>query len=134
MSMWWRTWIRSRWTVAYLVIGALLLIAAGIVGISDNPPGIALAYLGVAALVLSFIHQWRERRRFLWLLVGSVIGFVVFVVVHNFGYGLAQAVEFGPGRWLLTVVEVTAFLLAVLVCPVTFVLGALGWLTTLRKS
>ena len=62
-------------TVVFLAIAAALAAAAGLVGISDNPPGILLAYGAAAALVLAFVHPWRTSRQFRYLLYGSFLGF-----------------------------------------------------------
>jgi hypothetical protein len=41
-----------------LFVCGLSAIASGVVGISDNPPGILLAFLAAAAFVLGFVHPW----------------------------------------------------------------------------
>ena len=114
-------------TVVFLAIAAVLAAAAGIVGISDNPPGILLAYGAAAALVLAFVHPWRRSRQFRYLLYASVLGLVVFAVVHNVFEVVAGRMD-GPG-FVVAVLQwigVAAFLIAVLVCPPAIIIAVVG--------
>lgn len=116
-----------RRTAVCLGIAGLLAIAAGLVGISDNPPGILLAYGTAAALVLAFVHPWRTSRQFRFLLYASALGFAVFAVVHNVFEVVAGRLG-GPGFVVAVLqgIQVAAFLIAVLVCPPALVIGAVG--------
>ena len=67
-----------RVTVGLVVLCCVSLIAAFIVGISDNPPGLVLCYLATVSLILAFVHTWRKVKYFLILLGASVVGFAVF--------------------------------------------------------
>lgn len=100
--------------------------AAALVGISDNPPGIALAYLSVCAFILAFIHPWRRVKQYWRLFYWSLPGFVVLVVAHNVFEVVAQRMASGWLEATLQVIQVTAFLLAVLVCPPSIVISVLG--------
>jgi len=114
-------------TVVFLAIAAVLAAAAGIVGISDNPPGILLAYGAAAALVLAFVHPWRRSRQFRYLLYASVLGLVVFAVLHNVFEVVAGRMD-GPG-FVVAVLQwigVAAFLIAVLVCPPAIIIAVVG--------
>lgn len=114
-------------TIAFLAIGITLLIAASFVGIADNPPGIVLLYVGVAAFILAFAHRWRRARSFLILLVVSVTGLPVFAVLHNAAYALAEMTN---GvivlRQIFQFLDVSCFLLALIVCPPGVLIGAVG--------
>jgi hypothetical protein len=116
-----------RRTAACLGIAGLLAIAAGIVGISDNPPGILMLYAGASALVVAFVHPWRTSRPFRYLLYASVLGFVVFAVVHNV-FEVVAARMGGPSFVVAVLqgIQVAAFLIAVLICPPALVIGAVG--------
>ena len=59
-------------TFVLLVICGLLAIAATIVGINDNLPGILLAFLAAVAFVLAFAHPWRSARKFIFLLLYGI--------------------------------------------------------------
>lgn len=114
-------------TVVYLVIAGGLAIAAGVVGISDNPPGILLACGAAAALVLAFVHPWRTSRQFRYLLYGSFLGFLVFAVAHNLFEVVAG--KMGGPAFLVAVlqgIQVAAFLIAVLICPPALAIGTVG--------
>jgi len=69
-------------TLILVVICSLFTITAVSLGIDDNPPGILLALLAAIAFVLAFVHPWRTSRKFIILLLASVIGFVLFVVLN----------------------------------------------------
>lgn len=64
-------------TFRLLALGVVLALAAMIVGIGDNPPGILLAYLALIAFVLAFVHPWQTRKPYLYLLCASVLALAV---------------------------------------------------------
>lgn len=116
-----------RVTLIFLAVCCIAGIAAAIVGVDDNPPGISLAFLSATALVLACVHPWRTARRFGILLVASILAFVIFVILHNLMDVLAdKVVAGGVVHIALQSVGVGAFLLAILVCPPAIVVGAVG--------
>ena len=125
-------------TVVLLAIAAVLAAAAGIVGISDNPPGILLAYSAAAALVLAFVHPWRTSRQFRYFFYISFVGFALLVVVHNVFEVVAGRMG-GPAFVVAVLqgIQVAAFLIAVLICPSALVIGAVGavvmWIRNRRR-
>jgi len=129
---------RRKTTVAFLVIAGILAAAAGIVGISDNPPGILLAFGAAAALVLAFVHPWRTSRQFRYFFYISFVGFALLVVVHNVFEVVAGRMG-GPGFVVAVLqgIQVAAFLIAVLICPPALVIGAVGavvmWIRSRRR-
>jgi hypothetical protein len=124
-----------RWTLGLLAAGCVFLAAGLVLGVADNPPGLALAYLAVSAWILAFAHRWRRVKSFLLLLAASLVGFPVLVVLHNLFYALAEMAAGIAGlRQVLGFLEVVFFLLAVLVCPPGVLIGALGsGLSALRR-
>jgi len=114
-------------TLVLFATGGVLLSAAFVVGISDNWLGILLCYGAAAAVILAFAHGWRGLRRFLVLLGASLVGFPVCVVLHNLFYGLGELaagiIILSP---LLEFLHAVFFLIAVLVCPAGFLIGAVG--------
>lgn len=122
---------RGRWLTALLLLtGVILMAVGGAVGISDNLPGIALLYAGTLAVIAGLVHRWREPRRFLRLVYGAVIGFVVMVLAHNLAYAVASVTELGWLRGIWEAVSAGALLLAVIVAPAVFVVGGVGALAT----
>jgi len=116
-----------RVTFALFAVSCLSLIAAVIVGVNDNPPGLLLCYIAVTALILAFVHGWRQTRRYLLLLGASAVGFPVFVVLHNLLYGLGMiAGDVAVLAQILGALEVAFFLAAVMLCPPGFLIGAIG--------
>jgi hypothetical protein len=114
----------------------ILVVAAFAVGISDNPPGIVLLYGAGMTAVLTLAHGWRSPEKFGYLLLGSILGFFVMAVIHNFAEVGAERISHLPVlAFLLTVVSVVGFFAAVIVCPAAGVVGFLGWVATVvRKS
>ena len=127
-----------KMTVVFLAIAAVLAAAAGIVGISDNPPGILLAYGAAAALVLAFVHPWRTSRQFRYFFYISFVGFALLVVVHNVFEVVAGRMG-GPAFVVAVLqgIQVAAFLIAILICPPALVIGAVGavimWIRNRRR-
>ncbi len=81
------------------------------------------------ALVVAFAHPWRRAREFMYLVIASGLGFVVFVVLHNlFHAGAGAMASVGPLHAVLQVLSVVAFLAAVFVCPPALVIGLGGML------
>ena len=81
--------------VMVMTIGCLALVGALVVGIDDNPPGIALIFGAMICLIASAVWTWRRPRSFLLLFAGSVLGFVVFAVLHNVLYGIGKMIDVG---------------------------------------
>ena len=87
---------------------------------------VAFFLLGLA-LIIKIVKKKGEGiegllKKFLLLTGGSAIGFFVFVILHNAVYGL-----FG-------VEEPVFFILAVIVCPLGFLIGAIGTTVLFRKK
>ncbi len=114
-------------TFILFCIGIILIVLAFIAGISDNPPGIILCYSGITALMLGFLHPWRRIRNYLFLLLGSVTGFAVFVILHNLLYALAEILKdvFLLAR-ILGFIHILFFIAAVLICPAGILAGIFG--------
>jgi hypothetical protein len=122
-------------TLILLAIAGATAIAATLVGISDNPPGILLALAAAVALVLAFVHPWRTLTEFRRLLLASVLGFVLFVVLHNVFEALAGMVEdIAVLHGLLEGLGGAAFLIATLVCPAAFLVSVAALVIALILS
>jgi len=133
-----QAWATARNRRITIVLGAvcLLAIAAALaVGLSDNPPGIALAFVGALAAVLAFVHPWRAARKF-WMLVGiSLAAFVVLVLVHNVAEVVAS--RSGTGSMLgapLSILSGAAFVAALFLCPAGCMVGVIGGVVMLARN
>jgi hypothetical protein len=125
---------RTRTLVLLAICGAAA-IAAALVGISDNPPGIFLALAAAAAFVLAFVHPWRTPKQFGRLLLASVLGFLLFVVLHNVFEALAgRAEHIAVLHGLLEGLGGAAFLLATLVCPAAFLVSVVALVVVLIRN
>ena len=125
---------RNRSLVLLAVCGVLAA-AAGVVGIDDNPPGIALAYVSATALVLAFVHPWKTSKQFRRLIYMSVGGFVAFAVLSNVLEALAPRVSTsGPLGGLLGGAGAAFFLIATLLCPPGLLVGVIGAVAKARRE
>jgi len=126
-----RSLLSDRWSRIFLVGALLALISALVVGVSDNPPGVILAYLASACLVSAFTTQWTGPRPFLMLVGWAILGFGVTAVLHNVFDTLAQL---GDGLPVVPAVagavSVIAFFLAVLIAPAALIVGLGGAVMT----
>jgi uncharacterized membrane protein (UPF0136 family) len=111
-----------------LAICGLLAIVAAAVGIDDNPLGILLAFLSATAFVLAFVHPWRTARKFMILLLASVIGFVLFVILSIKLDIAAQDPATADGlRNLIESPVVNALnIIIIMICTAAFIVGAVG--------
>jgi hypothetical protein len=118
-------------TLALLAASILLTLGALWVGVSDNPPGIILLYGAGLTFLLAATHRWRDPRKFWKLFLGCVVGFVLFVAIHNFSeVGAERIAHLTLLAWMLSAISVIFFILAVILCPVGAVLGAVGGVVT----
>jgi len=124
---------RSRIITLFLVvICCSSLIAAFIVGISGNLPGLTLCYIASASIILAFVHSWRKIKYFCILSISSLVGFFVFVVLHNVFYGLGQiAADINILSWVLDFLHAVFFIIATLICPTGFLIGVIGSIVTI---
>jgi uncharacterized membrane protein (UPF0136 family) len=125
-----------KMTLILLAICGLLAIAAAAVGIDDNPPGILLAFLAATAFVLAFVHPWRTARKFIFLLLASVLGFVLFVILSIIFDSVAQ--NPATSGALQDLMQSPAFdtlnLIIALICPAAFIVGAIGSVVMFIRS
>lgn len=114
-------------TFILLAVCGVLAIAAAAIGIDDNPPGLLLAFLSASAFVLAFVHPWRASKQFLYLIYASVLGFIVFAVLHNvFDFVASKSGGSGLVPGLLNSASALFFLLACLLCPPALLVGVIG--------
>jgi hypothetical protein len=115
-------------TFILLAICVFLAIAAAAVGIDDNPPGILLAFLSATALVLAFVHPWRAARKFIFLILASLLGFILFIILNIFLDTAAQnPATSGALRDLLDSPIVNAFsIIIAMICASALTVGVVG--------
>ena len=123
-----------RTLIPYILAATVLIVIAFIIGISDNLPGIILIYIGIFILVYGLTHQWKESKKFRKLLIASIIGFFVFTILHNLFYGISKEFEdVSIVRNLSNWLGAASFIISVLICPVTIVIGLWGWIKNKHK-
>jgi hypothetical protein len=131
----WATARNRRVTIVLVAVCVLAIAAAAVVGLSDNPPGLALAAAGCVAAVLAVVHPWRAPREFWILLLFSVVGFVALAVLHNVFEALAAWSGSGSlFRVPLEVLGAVAFVAALLLCPAGCLVGAVGGIVMMVRT
>ena len=118
-------------TFILLAICGLLAIAAVAVGIDDNPPGILLAFLAASAFVLAFVHPWRTAKKFLYLLLAAILGFILFIILNIILDTAAQdpAASAGLQDLLDSPVFNALSIIIAMICAAAFIVGAVGSVT-----
>ena len=123
---------RNRTLILLTVCGALG-VAAGAVGISDNLPGVLLAFLSACAFVVAVVHPWKASKQFRRVLYASALGFLGFVVLHNVLEAVASNVD-GFVHDLLGGASAVVFVAATLLCPAGVLVGAVGAVVMSRRE
>jgi len=88
-------------------------------------------------LIFLVLKQKVEKslKRFLILTGGSATGFFLFVLLHNFFYGLGIITSQIPVLSLIMeILHTVSFIIATLVCPLGFVIGAIGTIVMFIKK
>jgi len=119
--------LKKRQTYIYLVLSAVSMIAALIVSIPDNPPGIILSFISSILFVLAFTHNWKKPKPYIILIISSVLGFVIFAVLHN----VFEVISKGT-FW--EAIGGFFFLLAIFLCPAGIIIGITGSIITEIKG
>ena len=129
---------KLSWAIFWALIGVFVVI----VGVFSIPPlrdllmgflfiiisGVVFFLLGVALIFLTVKEKVRGiRGKFLILTVASSAGILVSVLLHNAIYGLFIHF-FGTDFWHRIGLgdEPVFFIIAVFLCPVAFLVGAVG--------
>ena len=123
-------------TFILLAICVLSAVAAALLGIDDNLPGILLALVAAAAFILAFVHPWRSARKFLFLLLAAVLGFILFVVLNIL---IDTAVQ-NPATPLALreLTDSPAFetmsIIIIMILPAAILIGVVGWIVMVIRS
>ncbi len=83
--------------------------------------------LGVALVVLTIKRVEKgSLRKFLLTAGASLIGFPVFAALHNLFYAFARMTDIVILGKILEFLEAAFFVVAVIVCPIGFLVGLVG--------
>ena len=115
-------------TFILLAVCGLLAIAAAAVGIDDNLPGVLLAFLAATVFVIAFVHPWRTAKKFVLLLLASVLSFVLYIILNIvLDTAVQDPATAGALQDLLQSPVVNAFsVIIAILCPAAFIVGAAG--------
>ena len=99
-------------------------------------PFIIFSLLGIALIFLTAKARVEGKDRKFLLLTGfSSAGFFVFVFLHNAFYALGTITEhIFVLKYLMQALDVAFFVVAVIVCPLGFLVGAVGSMVLFIKK
>ena len=119
-----------------LMICGMLAIAAAFLGVDDNLPGILLAFLAATAFVLAFVHPWQTARKFMLLLLASVIGFVLFVILNIFLDSVIQnpSASVALKNLIQSPTTEVMFVIMAMLCTAALVVGPVGSIVMFIRS
>ena len=125
-----------RLTLILLAICGPLTIAAVAVGIDDNLPGILLALVAATAFVLAFAHTWRTARKFMSLLLASVLGFGLFIILSIMLDSVTQDPSAsGALRRMIESPAMNALnTIIIMLCSAALIVGVVGSVTMFIRS
>ena len=133
---------RNRAFYALLAVFALFILAIT-VGTGDVRTGIPLLIVlaiaftafGLTLVILSARLKEPKKQKVFFILTGaSAMGIPVFAILHNVVYGLFM-IWFGEGFWdTHGGDEPVCFIMAIIVCPLVFLVGTVGSIVILAKA
>lgn len=99
-------------------------------------PFIIFSLLGAALIFLTVKSKVKGRHRKLLMLTGiSAAGFFVSIVLHNLLYALAIITShIVILKYLFEFLHAVFFILAVVVCPLGYLIGTAGYITLFAKK
>ncbi len=124
-----------RLSYLFLIGGFIVFLTGMFSGISDNPAGLVLTYLGIIILSLAHFHHWRSKRKFLILIIISIIAIPVFVLLENlFEAWGGRMSNISYLAELFNSFGALFFILALLIFPAVLLIAIIGFLWMTLKS
>ena len=92
--------------------------------------------LGIILIFLALKQKVEKSlKRFLILIGGSATGFFLFVLLHNLFYGLEIITsQISILSLIMEILHTVSFIIAIFVCPLGFVIGAIGTIVVFIKK
>jgi len=122
---------RQKATLAVIIPAVVIVIVGLMISSTHNSLAVILMFSGIAICVTAYVYRWRDPVWFLILLGFSIVGFPLFVVLHNAFYAVGQI---GRNIYLLKsifeVLHAVSFIIAIGVCPIGVVVGITGLMVT----
>jgi hypothetical protein len=114
-------------TYVFTGFAVITILLSFIVGIEDNPAGIAILSIGIISLFISLTHIWRSKKSFLILAIISAVGFPFFIVLHNIFNAISElTTQMKIIPELTSFLDAVSFLIAMLICPPGILVGLGG--------
>lgn len=106
-----------RRTITFFSTAVLLIIAAQLVGIADNLPGIAMLLSGMIFLFFSILHPWRKVENYA-ILIGVCFGIILLILLGIYILSLLNKTEY--------ISEAFTMILIFLICVPGIMVGIIG--------
>ncbi len=117
------------WSIFWTQVGVFVMVVSAIFIPSVLRLGVGLgasvvfAGLGVTLIILTVKRKVGGMlKKFLLLTGGSAVGFLIFILLHNIVSGL------------FNIEEPVFFIIATIVCPIAFLIGAVGTIVLTTKN
>lgn len=116
-------------SLIFVAICLVLTVLALVIGINDNIPGFIVLVLGAFSLALAIVQGWRRSKKYGILAIASFAGIFLFGVLHNVFYGMGKSLmDIAVVYYIFAGLAVFSFFMALLVCPVGFLTGFIGFM------
>ena len=118
--------------LAILIPAVVLVIWGLMISSTYNSLAVILMFSGIAICVIAYVYRWRDPVWFLIIIGLSIVGFPLFVLLHNAFYAVG---EISKNIYLLKgifeALHAVSFIIAIGVCPTGVVIGITGLMVTL---
>ena len=127
--------IKNDFVLIVLLIVLVVSVTCAVMQGTSSLAGIGFIYLSVAVLSAIITRRWDSLKRYLVLTGGSVVVFFLCLLLYNVIHRILIQ-WFGADFWdkTLTGDEFFFFSIAVFICPVTFIIGVAGSISTAVKN
>ena len=115
------------WTAGFLLSAALLIAGAGVIGTTDNPPGLAMLTAGMMLLFLAFVHPWKKPSSYT-ILAGAcaAVILVIYIVLHIYAsFAFEPGIAHTPTK-TEGIIEAILFITILFICAPGIVVGIAG--------
>ncbi|MBN2306988.1 hypothetical protein JXD20_03305 [Candidatus Peregrinibacteria bacterium] len=119
----------------FILIAVYFLLPTEIAFKRELFPAIAIlgfAFLSLGSMLIYLGRKEKGKLNFYLILTGtSAIGPFAGSVLHNLFYGLAMTFE--SLKYVFEFLQVSFFLIALLIAPILFIIGVIGCMVSLKK-
>lgn len=127
--------LKNDFVLIVLLVVLVVSVTCAIIQGTSSLAGVGFIYLSVAILCAIITRRWDSLKHYLLLTGGSVVVFFLCLLLYNVIHRILIQ-WFGADFWDKTFSgdEFIFFSIAVFICPVTFIIGVAGSISTAVKN